>query len=312
MNPSIRSALEPGIGETYSPCDWLRPAAVPPDHIVARIGLVSDTHAPYRLAEIPAALFNIFTGVDFVLHAGDVGDLWVLDRLSAVAPVIAVHGNDDSNASTQILPYTQLLALHNHRILLWHSHYPHWPEELASRKDPAILPKLDRIAAKGREVGASIVVFGHWHFPLVYRTSGVTVINPGALASGNEITRQLRQTAAVVFLDKFGGIHPVHIDLAHPTRPFVLDVDLTAGFPAAAEKYSATILDEALIGPVLALRDQLSRDDILLLRPAIAQIAHRCWQGETEKLTHAMMRAAIKSDTTLPKELQQRALTLLG
>ena len=32
------------------------------------------------------------------------------------------------------------------------------------------------------EAGASIVVFGHWHIPLVYEEAGVLVINPGALA----------------------------------------------------------------------------------------------------------------------------------
>ena len=55
-----------------------------------RIGLVSDTHMPERCDALPASLCAALGGVDLLLHAGDVGELLVLDRLSAIAPVVAV------------------------------------------------------------------------------------------------------------------------------------------------------------------------------------------------------------------------------
>src|SRR5476651_851331 len=54
------------------------------------VGLIADTHGLLR-PEIAAA----FAGVELILHAGDVGGCAVLDALSAIAPVEAVHGNVD-------------------------------------------------------------------------------------------------------------------------------------------------------------------------------------------------------------------------
>ena len=35
------------------------------------IGVISDTHIPDRSLKIPKAVFNVFYGVDMILHAGD-------------------------------------------------------------------------------------------------------------------------------------------------------------------------------------------------------------------------------------------------
>lgn len=55
-----------------------------------RLGLVSDTHG---LCD--PRLFEIWGEVDEILHAGDVGDPAVLERLGEHAPVFAVRGNVD-------------------------------------------------------------------------------------------------------------------------------------------------------------------------------------------------------------------------
>ncbi|MBC8074637.1 MAG: hypothetical protein H7Y32_01055, partial [Chloroflexales bacterium] len=62
----------------------IRESLRPFDDVVACIGLVSDTHMPQRCAALPPALFAALRGVDLLLHAGDVGELWVLDQLSAL------------------------------------------------------------------------------------------------------------------------------------------------------------------------------------------------------------------------------------
>src|SRR5205809_4248652 len=123
------------------------PPELPAERVVACIGLVSDTHMPERCAELPPALFEALTGVDLLLHAGDVGELWVLDRLSAIAPVVAVHGNDDTAEAQRALPYQQLIPIAGQRVLVTHSHYPDREEELASRSIDAWEPKLARLAA---------------------------------------------------------------------------------------------------------------------------------------------------------------------
>jgi hypothetical protein len=49
------------------------------------IGLISDTHGLLR----PEAL-RALDGSDLIVHAGDVGDPEILDKLKALAPVFAV------------------------------------------------------------------------------------------------------------------------------------------------------------------------------------------------------------------------------
>jgi putative phosphoesterase len=113
--------------------DRYLPNHIFPRQVIARIGLVSDTHMPERCAQLPPTLFDVLDGVDLLLHAGDVGELWVLDRLSTIAPVIAVHGNDETEDAEQALPYSQVVTVTGQRILLWHSHCPDWQEEMPSR-----------------------------------------------------------------------------------------------------------------------------------------------------------------------------------
>jgi len=119
------------------------PPDIPATQIVCCIGLVSDTHMPERCIALAPALDTVLQGVDLLLHAGDVGELWVLDRLSAIAPTIAVHGNDDTADARRELPYQQLVTIGGQRLLVCHGHYPDPNAEQASRRDDAWGPKLD-------------------------------------------------------------------------------------------------------------------------------------------------------------------------
>ena len=60
-----------------------------------RIGLISDTHIPEACEHLPARVFEVFRGVDLVMHAGDVYVNRVLNELATIAPVIAAVGNGD-------------------------------------------------------------------------------------------------------------------------------------------------------------------------------------------------------------------------
>ena len=61
-----------------------------------KVGVLSDTHVPTIVSALPPAIYDIFQGVDLILHAGDIVELSVLDDLRAIAPVEAVAGNVDS------------------------------------------------------------------------------------------------------------------------------------------------------------------------------------------------------------------------
>src|SRR3977135_1081471 len=71
-----------------------------------RIGVISDTHGLLR-PEALAALRNS----DRILHAGDVGNLEILDRLRELAPVPARRGNVDRGPWTDTLPTTEVIEV---------------------------------------------------------------------------------------------------------------------------------------------------------------------------------------------------------
>ncbi len=69
---------------------------VPADFKVSKtVGLISDTHVPKLAHTIPPRVFQIFEKVDYIIHAGDLVELAVIDELEQLAPVLAVHGNMD-------------------------------------------------------------------------------------------------------------------------------------------------------------------------------------------------------------------------
>ncbi len=53
------------------------------------IGLISDTHIPWAVKELPPEVGEAFRGVDLILHAGDIYSHAVLDELERIAPVLA-------------------------------------------------------------------------------------------------------------------------------------------------------------------------------------------------------------------------------
>jgi hypothetical protein len=125
-----------------------------------RLGIISDTHGLLR-----PAVFDVFQGVDHILHGGDVGKPAILTDLAALAPVTAVYGNVDGAELRARLPQVSELELDGFAIVVTHG-------DQFGHPTPATLH-----AAFPR---AEIIVYGHTHRPLlelVERT--VTVMNPG-------------------------------------------------------------------------------------------------------------------------------------
>ncbi len=149
----------------------------------------------------------------------------------------------------------------------------------------------------GRRAGASIVVFGHIHIPMVHRYNDVLLVNPGAIASGNYIRRQTVQTVAILFLRDDGTPFVAHVDLVHPEQRFEPKIDWQAGFVSALSRYSGSLLALDL-GAVWKELKPLRAVAPEAFGAAILRAAHRCWAGEQEVIT--------KSDL-LPRYGRRRA-----
>ena len=119
------------------------------------VGLISDTHGLIRDAALEA-----LTGVDLILHAGDVGSSKVLRALEEVAPVRAVRGNADADGWGQCLAETIV--------------------EEASGRYLYVLHDIDLLILDPAEGGFSAVVYGHSHHPTADWNAGVLYINPGS------------------------------------------------------------------------------------------------------------------------------------
>jgi uncharacterized protein len=119
------------------------------------LGVISDTHGLMRLEAIRA-----LDGVDMIIHAGDIGTPDVLEALHAIAPMVAVRGNNDKGEWARGLPETEVVEVGN--VVLYVLH------------DVKALD-LDPVAA-----GFHAVISGHSHRPDMAKRQGVLFLNPGS------------------------------------------------------------------------------------------------------------------------------------
>jgi uncharacterized protein len=119
------------------------------------IGIISDTHGLVR-PQVIAAL----TGAKLIIHAGDIGSPEVLKALEAIAPVIAVRGNNDKDPWAAQIPLTNVVEHQSYVLYVVHE---------LDHLD------LDPVAAE-----FSAVIFGHSHRASAERRKGVLYLNPGS------------------------------------------------------------------------------------------------------------------------------------
>jgi uncharacterized protein len=119
------------------------------------IGVISDTHGLLRPEVLP-----LFEGVSLILHAGDIGGLAVLEGLQALAPTIAVRGNNDHGAWANKIPEAE--ETHIGRVSLYMVH------------------DLKQITAITLAAGFDVVISGHSHRPYIERRDGTLFVNPGS------------------------------------------------------------------------------------------------------------------------------------
>ena len=263
-----------------------------------RIGLISDTHMPHRWKALPPKIFELFSTCEVILHAGDVGKLWVLDQLSQAAPVIAVHGNDETDEATAALPFLQTLAFEGHRVVMTHSHYPDHATEMEKRKDDSWTPKLQYRADFGKAHSAKIVITGHTHIPMQVTHDDVLLINPGAIACGSAWTKQTLQTIAVMTLERDSApdIQFFHINSGDV---YVPDVDWNAGFIAAMHNTCESITADDLAAVRGWLMKTVYPHYTLYMEEMIYPLCHEIWAGNRDDLlTLEEVVRALKGDNS--------------
>jgi putative phosphoesterase len=156
-----------------------------------KIGVISDTHGLLRPEVAPA-----LTGVERILHLGDVGKASILEELAAIAPVTAIRGNVDREGPCAELPETDVVLIADRYVYMLHN-----------------LDTLHLDPAAGK---FAAVLFGHTHVPNFYRRKGVLYFNPGSCGPRRF---RLPVTVGLLSVSEDGELEPKIVSLA--PDPFI-------------------------------------------------------------------------------------------
>ena len=159
------------------------------------IGIISDTHIGRASNKLPSQVFKAFENVDLILHAGDIGDVSVIDELSKIAPVKAVCGADDELD----LPESEIIEVDGIEIGLNHG---------------IVHPKgdKDQLAYLARDMGVKILVTGYTHSPKIETAGDVLLICPGSPTEPN-----LSKPTVILLKVENGSVEVEPVVVAPPT-----------------------------------------------------------------------------------------------
>jgi putative phosphoesterase len=139
----------------------------PPNFKVTKtVGLISDTHVPKRARCIPEKVFEIFENTDYIIHAGDIVELAVIDELEKIAPVLAVRGNMDGIEVAGALPRLNSMKIFDWKIGVIH--------------DQNILYGFNKMNETAQANGFNVFVYGHTHVADIRWEDKILFINPGS------------------------------------------------------------------------------------------------------------------------------------
>ena len=145
-----------------------------------RVGLISDTHGLLRREAV-----ETLRGSELIIHAGDVGDPEILEKLRKLAPVVAVRGNVDTEPWAEALPLTTVAEAGS--VLIY------------------VLHDLSALSLSPAAAGFRVVVSGHSHKPTKLTRDGVLYVNPGSAGP-----RRFQLPVCVARLDL--GVTPYEVD----------------------------------------------------------------------------------------------------
>lgn len=133
-----------------------------------KIGVISDTHIANKQDTLPQEIIEAFKDVDMIIHAGDITDISLLDKLRKICKnVTAVCGNMDPEETRKQLPEKEIIKAGDYRIGIAHG-----------CGHPSKIIELAGSIFKDDDV--DIIIFGHSHSPVNERRNGVLYFNPGS------------------------------------------------------------------------------------------------------------------------------------
>ena len=129
-----------------------------------RIGLLSDTHG-----YLDPKIFNYFADVDEIWHAGDIGEIQVIDQLKAFKPLRAVYGNIDDHIVRREVPEFNRFRIENVNVLMTH---------IGGKPGKYVKPAYEEIEKET----PNLFICGHSHILLVKMDPHFSMLwmNPGA------------------------------------------------------------------------------------------------------------------------------------
>jgi putative phosphoesterase len=119
------------------------------------IGVISDTHGLLR----PEAE-NYLAGSNFIIHAGDIGNVEIISKLIKIAPVEAICGNIDNEKWAEEFQETLDFKIGNKKIFVIHN--------IKDLNFNPVEKKFD------------IIISGHSHKALIKKENEILYLNPGS------------------------------------------------------------------------------------------------------------------------------------
>jgi putative phosphoesterase len=120
------------------------------------LGVISDTHGL-----VHSEIKKLFSNVDYLIHAGDIGSRDVLADLEKIAPVCAVLGNVDNAILYPSLSENAIFETPSNRFYILHN--------------------LQHLDFDPLAANVSCIISGHTHIPHIHTKDKVLYLNPGSI-----------------------------------------------------------------------------------------------------------------------------------
>ncbi len=145
-----------------------------------KIGLISDTHS-----FLDPKVFTHFSESDEIWHAGDIGDIKIIDELNSFKPTKLIWGNIDDQLIRRSVPEIQIFEIESHKILMIH----------IAGKFGSYTPQTRELIAEHKP---TVLVCGHSHILKIAfdKKHNLLYLNPGAygISGFHQIRTMLRFT----------------------------------------------------------------------------------------------------------------------
>ncbi len=131
--------------------------------------VLSDTHikkGQSLLERLPQDLSSIIKSSDIIIHAGDFESLECYNELRSLGKLIAVHGDTDVPELVKLLPGRKVIEVEGVRVGIIH-------------KGQLATESTDGLRYLAKEMDVDVLVFGHFHHPIVEKTDAL-LLSPGS------------------------------------------------------------------------------------------------------------------------------------